>query len=287
MLLINSVCHAQVELRFRPEISDKAAMLGDVLIITGENWTKLPLESHPTSGETITKTKIIDWMTQRLGHFDYAWQGKTQIQVKQSTHTSGKLLVEKAKAALIEQLKTQYLRVVVTPLSQLKDSEYLPDDFTVDVDVNFPTSKRVCVWLTHEKSKIAVWFKINAWANVLVTNRDMHYNTPIQTDAFSMKERNIAGLNAAPVQTLPQQAWLKSSIERGDILLENQIKQPPLVVHGQHVKVTTHNHSITIVIDAIALADGYLGEDITVKNSLNHKTFVARISGFQQAEITL
>ena len=284
VLLLNNLCYAQVILRFQPKINEKATRLGDVLVIE-KKWTNIPLDSHPTPGEIITKTKIIDWMTERVGPFKAEWHGKTQIKVKQSSQSSGKLLVEKAKAALIQKLEARYLRVEVTPLSHLQNSEYAPNEFKTKIHLTFPTSKRVCVWLVHDKTRIAVWFKVRAYSNVLIANHRIHYNTPLEPSTFSMKERNIAGLNSPPAVTLPQPIWLKSSIERNSILLKSQLKTPPLVVNGQRIKVATHNHSITIVMDAIALADGYFGETITVKNPLNHQTFVARINGFQQAEI--
>ena len=291
ILLLNNLCYAQVVLRFQPEINEKATRLGDILIIKKHdtpriNWADIPLDSHPTPGEMITKAKILEWMTQRLGHLESTWQGKTQIRVKQSSQSSSILLIEKAKTALIEKLRTQYLHVDVTPLTNVKNSAYTLDDLNATIELPFPTSKRVCVWLSHgNKTRIAIWFKVNAYTKVLVANHDIHYNTPLENSSFSTKKRNIAGLNAPPIITLPEHMWLKSSIQRDDILLESQLKESPLIIHGQHIKIATHNHSITIMMDAIALADGYLGETITVKNPLNQKTFMARISGFQKAEM--
>ncbi len=290
IFLLTSASHAQSILRFKSEINDKASRLGDLLIITQDkhHWSDLSLDSHPTPGVFITKATILDWMTQRLGHFNASWLGKSEIMVKQSTQSSRVLLLEKAQTALVEKLKTQYLHVEVTPLSQIKDSAYALDEFKTDVKLTFPTSKRVCVWLTPgNNARLAVWFTVKAFAQVLVAKRDMRYDTLIKNDYFSLKERDIAGLNAVPARVLPQSVWLKTSIARNRILLTSQLKEPPLVIHGQHLNVITHNHGITITMDAIALADGYAGEIITVKNPLNQKTFVAKISGIQQAEMTL
>lgn len=288
--ILNAACHAQPVLRFQSEITDKASRLGDLLIIEQDeyHWSDLSLDSHPISGNTITKTAILDWMMQRLGHFDSTWLGKTEALIKKSTQSSEKMLVETARAALIEKLKTRYSRVDVTPLSHPKDRNYALDTFNIDVHLTYPTTKRVCVWLTHgERTRIPVWFNVKAYARVFVANRNLRYNTAIQDHAFSLKERNIAGLNAAPVKSLSQPAWLKTSLPRHSVLLKTQLKEAPMVVKGQRINVTTHNHGITIAMDAIAMANGYSGDSITVKNSLNQKTFVAKISGFQQAEMTL
>lgn len=289
-MYFSSTSHTQTILRFKSEINDKASRLGDILMIKNDkhHWSTLSLDSHPTPGDTLTKATLLSWMTSRLGHFNATWLGKTRIIVNQEPQSSETLLIEKARSVLIKKLATHYLRVNVTPLSHPKAGVYALNAIEASVNIKYPTAKRVCVWLTHDDGRrIAIWFRVKAYANVLVANRDLHYDTLIQADAFSMKERDIAGLNAPPVKALPQPVWLKTSITRNMILLTNQLKSPPLVVHGQHLNVTAHNHGITVAMDAIALADGYSGETITVKNPINQKTFTARVSGFQQAEMTL
>lgn len=293
MMLITPLYAQQVELRFQPEIDEKASRLGHLLVIRWSkapptNWENTPLDSHPAPGEIITKTKIVDWMTQKLGPFDSTWIGKTKIRVKQSSISSGKSLREKAKTELIKRLKTRYLRVKVTPLSHIKDSQYALDKMKTRIDLSFPVSKRVCVWLSHgDKQRIAVWFKVEAYTNVLVAKHRIRSNTPLKNNMFITKIRNIAGLNSPPVMILTQDNWLKSSMERYAILLNSQLKHPPLILQGQHVKLTIQHHGITIAMDTIALKEGYAGDVITVKNIANQKTFSAKITGLQQAEIIL
>lgn len=288
-ILISSLTHAaDITLRFQSKINNQATQLSDVLHIENDqhHWGKLSLDSHPIPGEIITKDKIIAWMTQRIGAFDSKWQGKTRIQVDHSTQTSSKLLIEKATTALNNKLKPHYQRVTVKPLSHPNDSQYALDEFKIKMSVSFPVSKRVCVWLIHKNKHIPIWFKVNAYTNVLVAHHDLLYNTPIQDNAFYRQERNIAGLISSPAQTLPKHIWLTSSIKRNTILLTNQLKTPPLIIHGQLVKVTVHHHAITVVIDAIALSDGALGQTVTVQNPRTKQTFVAKTSGVQQAEMT-
>lgn len=287
LILLNSTCHAQVTLLFQPQIDIKATQLGDVLRIQNDthHWSALPLQSHPTAGEIITKEKIIAWMRQRLGDFNYQWQGKTQIQVSQLCQSSADALLEKAKTALTAQLRSKYSRIELKPLFHPKDSPFSIDSFETDANTSYPTAKRVCVWLRHDKERIAIWFHVKAYAQVLVANRDLPLHTLIKDNEFSWEERDIAGLNDKPVQSIPTHVWLKSPIVHGKILLADQLRELPLVIQGQAVKVDIHRHRIDVVMDAIALGDGYLGQRITVKNPLNQKTFVAIVSGFQQAEI--
>ena len=279
---------AAITLRFQSKVNSQAMQLGDVVRIENDkyHWRNLHLDSHPVPGEVITKDQMIAWMTQHLGAFNSTWQGKTRIQVEHSTLSSEKMLIEKATTALMNKLKPNYRRISVKSLSHPNASTYALDEFKTKITVPFPVSKRVCVWLTHKNKRIPIWFKVSAYANVLVANRDIHYNTSIQDDAFSRKERNIAGLTASPAQTLPKQFWLTATIKRNTILLDTQLKDQPLIVHGQPIKVTVHHHAITLVVDAIALTDGALGQTITVKNPQTQQTFVAKTTGIQRAELS-
>lgn len=291
VLLTTAVGHADTTLRFQSVIRDNAKTLGDLVLIENDkdHWSRLPLQSHPDPGDVITKTRILDWMTQRLGPIKISWHGKTNIKVERSIQTTGQALINKAKATLMAQLKPRYTHVKLEAISHIHDSEYAIDDFKTTSTLHYPTAKRVCIWLIHKqqpRTRIAVWFKVGAYANVWVANHDLNKNTFLTNEAFTLQARDIAGLIGEPAQSIPKPVMLTTSMTRNSILMDNAFKAPPLVTQGQLVKVTLHHHRITLVIDAIALGEGTLGQTITVKNPLTQKTFAVRISGFQQAETT-
>ena len=287
LIVIASICHAGVTLRFQEHITPGAHRFGDLLLIEDDkaHWSDLSLSSHPAAGELITKDKVLDWMTQRLGKFAATWHGKTQIRVQQITQTSGKALQDKAKSELLRKLGSKYSRIEVEAITSLNDSEYALDTFKAKTTIAFPVAKRVCVLLNNDKQHIPVWFRVRAYAQVLVSAHHLKYNTLIQKDAFSWKERNIAGLKSPPALFLPENSWLAASLEANHILLSSHIKEAPLIVHGQTVKVHFTNNRISLVMDAIALSDGTIGQTIRVKNKRNQKMLVVRVTGLQQAEV--
>ena len=245
----------------------------------------MPLKSRPNTGEMVTKETILAWMNQTIGHFRCSWQGKTQIRVDSPMQSSGKALQDKAQAALTKLLGTKYTRIEISALSTLKSSEYPLESFKAKAALSFPVAKRVCVWLTNDKQRIAVWFRVRAYAQVWVARHNISFNTMIEPKAFSSQERNIAGLNGEPARSLPENTWIKSSLLQNKILLESQLKEPPLIKQGQTVKVSLHQNSINLVMDAVAMADGYLGQMIMVKNPVNQKSFVAKVTNAEQAEV--
>lgn len=287
LLLFNSLCYAKAILRFQPAIDVNASRLGDLISITNDkqHWSMLPLQSHPIAGEIITSDAIVNWMKHQVGNIDIIWHGKKNTLVQTLKSITGSALLEKAKTALASKLKPQYSEIEITPLSLLKDSDYSLDSFKADVTPSYPAPKRLCVWLINDKQRIPVWFKIKAYAMVFVANHDLGYDQPIQKTVFSIKKRDIAGLNALPVQSLPDNTWLKSSIKHGQILLTKQLKKAPLIIHGQVIKVSIQNNTITITMDALAVTDGYLGETITVKNTLTQQSFNAIVKSDHKAEV--
>jgi len=214
------------------------------------------------------------------------WTAKTPARVQELPRTSGKSLQDKAQMALIKQLGSNYSRIELKPLSKPKSSEYALDGFKASAAVSFPVARRVCVWLIHGKQRIPVWFRVRAYARVLIANRLINYNSQLPEKAFSWQERDIAGLNGQPARSIPKRAWTKSFIEEQGILLTRQLKQPPLIAQGQVVKVNFHNQHVRLVMDAVALADGYLSQMIRVKNPLTQKSFFVKVIGSQEAEVS-
>lgn len=287
ILLLNNICQAQVILRFQPQITSNASTLGDLLRVTNDehHWANLSLQSQPISGEVISKDKIIDWMQQQLGTIEYQWQGKTQTQVRALIKTPADKLIKKAQTALVQQLERRYKHVEVKPLTTLKDSQYSLESYKVEMNIGNTVARRVRLWLTNDQQRIPVWFKVKAFAQVLVATHDLAADSPIPKEAFLLQERDIAGLNDLPAQTIPDKKILKTAIERDSILLSTQLKEAPQVTQGTALKVSIKEHGIMILMDAVALTDGYLGQTITVKNPLTNKTLTARVSGVQQAEV--
>lgn len=287
-VICQSVCHAEVTLRFKQDITQEARQLSDVLVIQNapKEWGMIPLDSTPQPRDRLSKDRLMEWLTSHLGHFNATWQGPTHIRVQPTVLSSKKALLDKATTALLQHLKPHYRRVIVVSTSTLRDSEYPLTKLTAEVSLPFPVPKRVCVWLTHEKKRIPVWFKVRAYSNVLVAKHPLHGNSLVNATDFKQEERDISG-ELSPTETpLLNARWLKSSMGYGDILLKNQLKAVPLIVHGQPLRVLAHQGGITVTLKGIALSDGDLGDTITVKNTLNHTRLLARVTGAQQAEVT-
>ena len=206
------------------------------------------------------------------------------VSVTEKTSSSSQL-IELAQQALSKQLQSDYHRIVLQPISKPLPMPASRKKLTINTHPIYPVSKRIGVWITQGKTRRVVWFQVQAFKQVFVAKHAMAYNTLIHQNDLKSVERDIAGLNRNPLVKLPKHAWLSAHLLANQILLDNQIKIAPLVQQGQNVRVSAHSGQIRIVMDAIALNNGYLGDTIAVKNPLNHQTFRARVIAANQAEV--
>ena len=274
-------------LRFQAHIHSNATLLGDILQITKDShhWSNLELQSHPSPGELITKEKILHWMIDHLGKFEYVWQGKTQIRVEQKIQSSSRALVEKAHAALLKKMNQDYTHLTIVATSQPKAQNYLIKHFKSNLELPFPTPKRVCVWLSYKEIRIPIWFKVKAYARVLVATHDLNDRVQLKSEDFSWEDLDIAGFANKPAVNVPKQGWLLKPLKKGKPLLYSDWKPSPQVQKGEMIKVSVTHHRISIIMEAEALNDGYLGDTIRVKNQSNQKILTAVVNDLQHAEI--
>ncbi|MFI4918176.1 MAG: flagellar basal body P-ring formation chaperone FlgA [Legionellales bacterium] len=287
LMLLAVSAHAQNTMRFQAHSSIQTGCLGDLLLITPDkmHWSKIRLDSKPRTGEHISKDQIIDWLTSKVGAFPYKWKGKKSTLIQQVSQSSGIQLQQKAQTALSNQLKKQtYSQIELTPKTSLQDSAFPLSEFTVQVPTSYPTAKRVCVRLKHGKHASSIWFAVKAYKNVLVAQRALKKHTTVQQADFVFKKRNLAGLTEKPCTSLNPNAWLKNSMNKNQILTEDNLSTPPLVLRGHTVTVRVASKRITITTEAIAQKDGYLGEKVRMQNPKSHQYFVATITAKNQAE---
>ena len=279
---------ADTVLRFQPHITPQAHYLGDLLLISPDtnHWSTIKLDSQPKHGEHISKQQIITWMQHKTGTFNYQWQGKNTATVLQTTQSTSKELILKAQTALKHQLEKQsYSQIDLSSKTLIKDSTIPLGHFKVILPTTYPVAKRVCVRLRYKKKSIPIWFAVKAYQSVLVAQHKMKKHTLIHPADVMLKKQNIAGLNYAPLTQLPKTAWLNTSLNKQQILTQEDLKTMPDVLQGKKVSVTVKEHGISITTEALAQHEGYKGQVVQMKNPQTNKLFSATITGKNQAEI--
>jgi flagella basal body P-ring formation protein FlgA len=284
-----SQINAQTIMRFKPHITAEAKRLGDLVEISNDttHLALINLDSQPRGGQRITKKQIMSWLKNKNIKVVYKWKGKKTAFIKQNTLTSGIDLVNKAQQALKNHLeKQEYSHIELISKTKLKGSALPLSAFTVEINNLYPIPKKVCVRLLAGTHSIPIWFTVKANKEVLVAQHQIKNRTEVHENDFIIQNRTIAGLKDEPLTQLPQATWIKKSINTNQILTTKFVTEMPSVIKGKPVQVTVSNHGVSILTEAIAQNDGYIGQKIRMKNSQTNKYFIAVVTATNQAEIT-
>lgn len=281
---------AQNSLRFQKHISPQASHLGDLIIISPDpsHWSAIALASHPKHGERITQQQVLSWLQSRANTQSYAWQGVKTIRVSGSkTKTSGAALIKKAQTALTAALSQHYDHIELKATGIPQDSNLAAAKFTSEFRTGHPPAKRICVRLKQGKHSIPIWFAVEARQKVLVAKQVIKSHQQLKANDFIWQNRNVAGLNTPPLTQLPENAWLKNTLNAQQIITQADLTTAPSAIKGRPVFVTVHKHGVAITVEAIAQADALIGDEVPLLNPKTNKVFTAKITAPNKAEISL
>lgn len=278
-----------LHLSFQPRITTEAKTLGELLVIQNDSrhWSQKSLQSHPGAGQLLQRETLVSWMESQFGPFEWQWQGPVQQRVESLATSSNQQAIHLAKNALLNQLKPHYNRVQLKVLKQSQGITGIKAPLKTRMDIHFPTAKRVCVWLINQQVHKPVWFEVKAYQSVRVAKNTLPAGTVLGDKQFSWQERNIAGLKSKPASKIGKRQRIKKTLPAQDILLADNLESIPDVIHGQRVQVVVRHKSVQLITEAVALKDGYQGQILPLKNTMNQQSFMAKITGIQKAEIVL
>lgn len=288
LLLVMLPAQAQTVLRFQAQISPQAKSVGDLLLITPDtqHWSKISLDSQPRDGARLNKQQILSWLQNKVGAFSYQWKGKNTAIIRVIARSKAQELLDKAQHALTQQLNNEaYSQVVLKSKTILKDSDIPLSNFSVQLPKGYPIAKRVCVHLNHKKRSIPVWFSVKAYQAVFVAQHKIKQHTLLHSKDVVLQRRNIAGLKNPPLSQWPKTLWLTRSINKNQIITQDDLRNQPEVLQGQKVGVHVRHHGISIMMEAVAQNDAYRGQAVRMQNPHTNKYFVATVTGKKQAEI--
>jgi flagella basal body P-ring formation protein FlgA len=147
-------------------------------------------------------------------------------------------------------------------------------------------SPRQCVWVSlgrggRAAGSIPVWFSVKAFRPVLVSQRSRAARSRVESDDFTVDERDVAMLDGVPLEMEADIAQLRSrrAIAAGHIIMKADLEPMPPVSRGQEVSVEVHYGSVAIETSAVALREGRVGESVMVRNPDSRLTYAAQVVG--------
>jgi flagella basal body P-ring formation protein FlgA len=153
-------------------------------------------------------------------------------------------------------------------------------------------SAHMCVWVKLRRASgsvgsVPVWFSVQAFRSVLVTQRSRSAREVIGADELTVEERDVAPFSDIPlaVDSNLARMRMRRAVITGHVLLKGDIEETPPVLRGQEVAVEVKHGTVAIETRAVALREARLGESVKLQNPTSHETYVAQVVGEGRAEV--
>ncbi len=120
---------------------------------------------------------------------------------------------------------------------------------------------------------------VNMYEDIVVANRSLARGELLMEDDLSYKRVNVASIGRGLVNDLDNVYGLelKRPVRAGELLRQNYLKKPDVVLKGQQVVLSTESRFLTVETTGTALVNGYVGERIKVKNEKSNRVIDAEV----------
>ncbi|MFH2035017.1 MAG: flagellar basal body P-ring formation chaperone FlgA [Candidatus Zixiibacteriota bacterium] len=120
---------------------------------------------------------------------------------------------------------------------------------------------------------------IRYYQNVLVTSDRIKRNHPIVGRQLKEERRDVTYLNNKPIINPVDliNIWSRRAISKNQILTSDMIEKIPAITPGEEVSVMYQMAGLDIRTRGVALENGYIGEEIRVRNNDSKKIIACTI----------
>lgn len=122
-------------------------------------------------------------------------------------------------------------------------------------------------------------FEVEVFADVWVLTTDVTAETKLTMENLGIKQVNIAGYKGDNVGLSEniENLRTKRSVKARDVLTRTIVEAIPDVEKGSLVKVEASSGVVKVVLEALALQDGWIAQEISIKNISSERTFLAKV----------
>ena len=151
--------------------------------------------------------------------------------------------------------------------------------------------------LTRTEPRGLMSFEVTAWKNgemvtseqvrvrvvyydeVLVTSDRIGRRDEFTTDKITLKRMEITSLTDRPLTSDDDLTgmWAVRSIKKGQIITTGVVEKIPPILNGQGVSIQYKSGPLEITARGTALEDGYVGENIRIRNGESRKTIICTV----------
>lgn len=136
---------------------------------------------------------------------------------------------------------------------------------------------------------IYVPVNLSAYRHIVVANRNLSRGTRLAESDLTLQEREVSHIKSYYLADKSQAAGqvLKRRVSTGQVVSSTMLTPPKIVAKGQEVAIEAKSGPVRVRMVGIALSDGKLGQQISVKNRRSKKIIRARVSAPGEVEVVM
>jgi flagella basal body P-ring formation protein FlgA len=129
---------------------------------------------------------------------------------------------------------------------------------------------------------------VDDWQEVPVITRELQRGTVIGAGDVQMVRLNLSQYSGEIIRDLSEAVGqrAKGRIGAGEVIRRSLVDLPPTIVRGAKVKAIYKKGALTAVLNSVAVEDGFLGEEMRIKNESSKKVLTGRVLSGEEVEVT-
>ncbi len=301
-----SVAAVQMEFKDDVRLSSAEFTLGDVAEVHTDDpglaneLAELILGGAPRPGISLALTQFV--VSARLERLypgvaaQIEWRGKPMVRVVGGgVEHDGAEVVKTAKRLLMSDLRQRFPDAEIEVAHTGRSLLLLTPPGEVSYTFRVPGSKRlnarVRVWadvLVDGKpdQTVPLWFAVAAYSSVAVARQTIPALTAVESSGILYERRDIAGLPGIVIAgEFPDRHRTRRTVFAGEVILLESLQPVPHVREGDLVTVVARHGQVELSVDARALGDGNIDDEILVESLSSHATYSAVVSGERLARV--
>lgn len=122
---------------------------------------------------------------------------------------------------------------------------------------------------------------VRAYENVLVASTFINREMPINAGVVAIKKVEVSNTIGYQLKadSLGKDILAKKAFREGEVIDKRFVKQKPDILRNSFVTVFFNTNNLTVSIDAIALSDGAVGDNICIMSKNYNKVYTGRVIG--------
>ena len=243
----------------RPPVTIDADFIGNSLKIAKRALRKVGLE--PSSFDISKSTKV--------------------LVSRKSQSVDAQELISFAQSALLEELTQRFnggeyqieadtsVPNLSLPTGKLDfslrrlRSQFLAGDINVYLDISIDGVNR---------KSVKIPFSVKLTSKVLIAKKHFTRGDPLDLKDFEGSTQTLGQARLAPVhETQLKQMRANRRVSKGTVLISNMVERIPKILSGKLVTIVADFNGVRVKSSGTALADGFIGQEISVKNRLSKR----------------